>query len=86
MTPQQEKQLLQEIRSVRKEIKELKETIELSTNPEEYLDVKEACQFLRIGSSKLYKMIREDKLPCAKRISGHWRFKKSALLKWINQN
>lgn len=85
MTPQQERQLLQEIRSVRKELREIKEMIEPTPEPDEYLNLRQACNLINVSNTKFYQMLRNQQIPCAKKFGGQWRFKKSALLKCINQ-
>ncbi len=56
---------------------------------EKILTVKEACEFLRIGRTKLWELTKANKIPAyrigrGKRSS--LRYKRSELLRWLEQN
>jgi excisionase family DNA binding protein len=44
----------------------------------EVMDVKELSEYLGIGKSKIYKLIREKKIPASK-IGGQYRFSKTVI-------
>ena len=48
----------------------------------EVLTVKEVGKLLRVHSSTVYKLIRQDKIPRF-RIGTEWRFRKDAILRWM---
>jgi len=50
----------------------------------EIMTLEETAKYLKIGKSTLYKMARERKIPGVK-IANQWRFKKSDIDKWIEQ-
>jgi excisionase family DNA binding protein len=48
----------------------------------EILTIDEAAAYLQIGKRSLYKLAKEDRIPC-KKILNKWRFEKEALRAWI---
>ena len=52
---------------------------------EDIVDVKEASEYLKIKKSTLYKYVNEGIIPGFK-VGNLWRFKKTVLDKWIEQN
>jgi len=50
---------------------------------EELLTLDEACLFLKIGRSTVYRLAKEKKIPSLK-LGNLWRFRKSSLIKWVN--
>ena len=50
--------------------------------PGEVLTIEELSTYLKIPKSTLYKIVREGKVPCQK-IGRHWRFRKEAIDKWL---
>lgn len=50
----------------------------------EIMDVKELAQYLRIGKSKIYALIRQKKIP-ASRIGRQYRFSKEVLDAWLKE-
>ena len=53
-------------------------------NPGEVLTIEELSTYLKIPKSTLYKIVREGKVPCQK-IGRHWRFRKEAIDRWLEQ-
>jgi excisionase family DNA binding protein len=53
--------------------------------PKEIMDVKELSEYLGIGKSKIYQLIREKKIP-ASRIGRQYRFSKSVIDSWLKEN
>jgi len=51
----------------------------------EIMDVKELSKYLGIGKSKIYKLIREKKIPASK-IGRQYRFSKSVIDSWLKEN
>lgn len=49
---------------------------------EEILTVKEMAKYLKLDEHTIYRLARKGDLPGFK-IAGEWRFRKSALDKWI---
>lgn len=76
-------QILKEIRSLRREVNQLKEEMTLSIVTDEFLSVKEACEALKISSSKLYQMLKNYELPFATRVGKHWKFSRKAIIKYL---
>ena len=56
----------------------------ISKNFPEILTIKQLGYYLQINPATLYKMARAGKIPC-KKISGQWRFKKSIIDKWFEE-
>ncbi|HCJ66726.1 MAG TPA: hypothetical protein DHV62_05210 [Elusimicrobia bacterium] len=50
----------------------------------EIMDVKELAQYLRIGKSKIYALIRQKKIP-ASRIGRQYRFSKEVIDAWLKE-
>lgn len=50
----------------------------------EIMDVKELAQYLRIGKSKIYALIRQKKIP-ASRIGRQYRFSKDVIDAWLKE-
>jgi len=48
----------------------------------EIMTIAEACSYLRIPRSSLYKLAQEGKITCQK-VGRHWRFRRPALEKWL---
>lgn len=51
---------------------------------ESVLTVREVADLLRIGEKKAYELARLGELP-AFRVGGQWRFQKSAILRWMEE-
>ena len=56
----------------------------MPTTLPEILTIQETGQYLRIPLRTMYKLAQEGKVPCQK-IGRHWRFRKAALDKWLDQ-
>ena len=50
----------------------------------EFMTADEVAVFLRIPLSTVYKLTQDHKLP-AFRVGKHWRYKKSSIREWIDQ-
>jgi len=61
----------------------MKETSSKKDFPE-IMTIKQLGDYLQINPATLYKMARAGKIPC-KKISGQWRFKKSVIDKWLEE-
>jgi excisionase family DNA binding protein len=46
------------------------------------LSIEEACDYLKIPRSTLYKLAQEGKIPCQK-VGRHWRFLTDAIDRWL---
>ena len=55
------------------------------TTPKEIMDVKELSEYLGIGKSKIYQLIRERKIPASK-IGRQYRFSKTVIDSWLKEN
>jgi excisionase family DNA binding protein len=49
----------------------------------EFLTSTEVAEYLRIPLSTVYKLTQDQKLPAFK-VGKHWRYKKSSIQAWIN--
>ncbi len=47
------------------------------------MTIDDACIYLRIPRSSLYKLAQEGKIPCQK-VGRHWRFRKVTLDRWLD--
>jgi putative molybdopterin biosynthesis protein len=54
------------------------------THFREVMDIKELSQYLRIGKSKIYNLIRQRKIP-ASRIGRQYRFSKEVVDSWLRE-
>ncbi len=50
--------------------------------PLEILDIHEAAKYLRISSTRLYKMVQAGEVPAFK-VAGMWRFSFASLREWV---
>ena len=50
----------------------------------EVMDIKELSEYLRIGKSKIYSLIRQRKIP-ASRIGRQYRFSKEVIDSWLRE-
>lgn len=48
----------------------------------EVLTIDDLSTYLKISKSTLYKLVRENKIPCQK-IGRRWRFRKNAIDRWL---
>jgi excisionase family DNA binding protein len=51
-------------------------------DPLRFLTLKEAAETLQVSTRTLHRMVQSNKLPAIK-VGGQWRFRESALAKWI---
>lgn len=49
------------------------------------MNTREVADYLRIKERKVYDLVREGKIPCA-RVTGKWLFPKSLIDDWVSQN
>ncbi|MEJ5301146.1 MAG: helix-turn-helix domain-containing protein [Thermodesulforhabdaceae bacterium] len=56
----------------------------MDEKPGDVLTIEELSAYLKIPKSTLYKLFREDKVPCQK-IGRHWRFPKVAIDRWLEK-
>ena len=84
MTPQQESELLRTIKSMKAELKELKEMINpVAPKRDEILTFKQGAEFLKFSVSKLRKLVANGEIPYTKKES-RIRFSRNALIQWMN--
>jgi excisionase family DNA binding protein len=48
------------------------------------LTLEEACAYLKIPKSSLYKLAKAGRVPCQK-VGRHWRFSKEAVDRWLGK-
>ncbi len=48
------------------------------------MTIDELSDYLRISRSTLYKLAQEGRVPC-KKVGRHWRFRKRAIDRWLEQ-
>ena len=58
--------------------------VEEEKKPKEIMDVRELAQYLGIGKSKIYALIRHKKIP-ASRIGRQYRFSKDVIDAWLKE-
>ena len=49
------------------------------------MTINEACQYLRIPLSSMYKLAQEGKIP-GQKVGRHWRFRREAIDRWLEEN
>ena len=49
----------------------------------EVLTIEEACSYLRIPRSSMYRLAQAGRIPCQK-VGRHWRFSKEAVDRWLS--
>ncbi len=70
--------------NLNKQIEKGSTSIPENTKIPEIMDVKQLAQYLRIGKSKIYNMIRHKKIP-ASRIGRQYRFSKEVIDHWLKE-
>jgi excisionase family DNA binding protein len=55
-----------------------------SNQSKEIMDVRELADYLRIGKSKIYELIRTKRIPASK-IGRQYRFSKEVIDKWLKE-
>ena len=86
MDSQTEIKILRELRSLRKELSEIKSSISpKSTVIDEFLNFNQASKMLGISSIKMYQMLKNEELPFATKFGSRWRFSKNALIKYLSK-
>lgn len=61
-----------------------KETQLQTVQAKEIMDVRELAEYLRIGKSKIYDLIRKKRIPASK-IGRQYRFSKEVIDKWLKE-
>lgn len=56
----------------------------LAGPPPEVMDIQTLAQYLSMGRSKIYNLIRQKKIP-ASRIGRQYRFSKAMIDQWLNE-
>ena len=56
----------------------------MDITPPDVMTIQETSQYLRIPISSLYKIAQAGKIPCQK-VGRHWRFKRTAIDRWLEQ-
>ena len=57
----------------------------MSDQPDEILTIDEVAAYLKAGKRTVYRLAASGKLPAFK-LGGTWRFRRSELEHWIDQN
>jgi len=55
------------------------------SNPSEIMTLDEVATYLKVTTRTIYRMLDENQIPAFK-VRGAWRFRRSDLDAWINQN
>lgn len=86
MTTQQEQELFKTLRSLKKEIGELKDMlVPYKPKKDEFLTTKEALRILKISERKLHNMLSNDELPFATKAGHRWRFSKNGIEAYLSK-
>lgn len=56
----------------------------MEAEPGGVLTIEELSAYLKIPKSTLYKLVRDGKIPSQK-VGRHWRFRKVAIDRWLEQ-
>ena len=64
--------------------KRKKQSQEQQQQPKEIMDVKELTDYLGIGKSKIYSLIRQKKIPASK-IGRQYRFSREVIDNWLKE-
>lgn len=67
-----------------KKINSTESTTQSESKVPEIMDVRQLAQYLRIGKSKIYNLIRHKKIP-ASRIGRQYRFSKEVIDHWLKE-
>lgn len=84
MTERQENDLIKNVRSLKKEIIELKEMINPNISKSDvFLNSTQTAKLLGVGRTKLFEMISNGELAFATKVGSRWRFSKNAILSYL---
>ena len=50
---------------------------------DEYLNIQEVAELLRLSERSVYDLVRNNRLPGAAKVGGSWRIKKTVLDEWL---
>lgn len=86
MTVQQEQELFRMLRSLKKEVGELREML-IPCNPvdDEFFNTKKAAEILGIGSTKMKELLKSGELPFATKLGRQWRFSKNGIINYLSR-
>jgi excisionase family DNA binding protein len=56
----------------------------MTDNIPDIMTIIETSRYLRIPLSSLYKLAQDGKIPCQK-VGRHWRFRRQALERWLEE-
>lgn len=86
MTTQQEQQLFSTLRSLKKEVVELKEMIKpLAPKNDEFLTLAQATKHLELSERKVRYMLANGELPFATKVGRNWRFSKNGIINYLSR-
>ena len=77
--------VLKELRSLKREVIQLREMINPETQ-DEFLNFRQACKTLGVSNTKCYQMLRNGELPFATKMGKTWRFSKNGLIKYLSRS
>lgn len=86
MTTQQEQQLFNALRSLKKEVGELKEMLKPHVpKHDELLSTKAAMEAMGVGSTKMKRMLANGELPFAIKIGRNWKFSRNGITNYLSR-
>ena len=50
---------------------------------DEYLNIQEVAELLRLSERSVYDLVRNNRLPGAAKVGGSWRIKRTVLDEWL---
>ncbi|MEG1547070.1 MAG: helix-turn-helix domain-containing protein [Bacteroides sp.] len=85
MTQQEERYLITTVRSLKRELSDIKGILNPSPNCD-LLNTKQAMVKLGIGKTKIKEMLANGELPFATKVGNRWRFSEKAIANYLNRN
>lgn len=85
MTQTEERELLCTVRSMKRQIDEMKAFFKDKSQPQEYITFEKACKLLMCKRPKLNSLIKSGEIP-ARKVCGKWRFETSTINNYIKGN
>ncbi len=57
----------------------------MEQQPADVFTIDELATYLKIPKSTLYKLVREGKIPRGQKVGRHWRFRRAAIDRWLEE-
>lgn len=86
MTAREEQELLRTLRSLKKELGELRDMLKPYTpKQDEFLNTSQTIAMIGVSRRKLASMLADGELPFATKVGRTWRFSKNGIMSYLGK-